>query len=488
MSLNSPDAAEIAPTVLRMLLDVLPLGVFLRDEQGRLLLVNQLAARRFGRSPEDMLGKTPHELYAADAAERILATDRQVLKDGQAIEREERHVLADGKLHTMFTGKVRVQFADGRFGVLGFGLDVTARKQAEDALRAQTELLASILDADPSYIVLKDAEGRYLMANRAFQAWTGRSLDTLRELKAQEIARTDGEREQIAAHEALARESGAAVTRVEHYIRLDGSESIVEATRIPMKDALGREQMLVVSRDVTAARRREAELETARQRADQANRAKDAFLANMSHELRTPMHGVLGSLALLSGMDLSDEQRRLIDIARRSGEHLLGVIDDVLDYSKIEAGGLTLDEQAVDLAGLTQEVVQSLALIAQGKGIDVRAEIDRALPSLILADAQRLRQVFINLLGNALKFTERGEICLALRAEAGRVHCSVRDTGIGMTDEQMARIFEPFVQADDSIGKRFGGTGLGLTITRRLLQAMGSDLQVQSVPGEGACF
>jgi PAS domain S-box-containing protein len=483
--LDSPNDAEIAPTVLRMLLDVLPLGVFLRDEQGRVLLVNQLAARRFGRTPEEMLGKTPHELYAA---ERILATDRKVLADGQAIEREERHMLADGKLHTMFTGKVRVQFADGRFGVLGFGLDVTARREAEDALREQTELLARIFDADPSFIVLKDAEGRYLMANRAFQTWTGRSLDTLRELKAHELARSDTEREQIAAHEAHARAAGEAVTREEHYVRLDGSASIVEATRIPMKDALGREQMLVVSRDVTAARRREAELEAARQRADQANRAKDAFLANMSHELRTPMHGVLGSLALLAGMALNDEQRRLVDIARRSGQHLLGVIDDVLDYSKIEAGGLTLDEHAVDIGSLAQEVVQSLALIAQGKGIELRADLDAALPRTLRADAQRLRQVFINLLGNALKFTDRGQICLELRVEAGVVECSVRDTGIGMTDEQMARIFEPFVQADDSIGKRFGGTGLGLSISRRLLQSMGCELRVQSALGQGACF
>lgn len=488
MSLNDPAAFEIAPAVLRMLLDVLPLGIFLRDEHGRVLLVNQLAAKRFGRDPEEMLGKTPHELYAADAAERILATDRQVLLDGKMIEREEHHVLADRKPHTMFIGKVRVDLGGGRFGVLGFGLDVTARKQAEDALRAQSDLLAKILDADPSFIVLKDAQGRYLMANRSFQEWTGRTLEELQQITAQGLARNDAEREQIAAHEAVSRATGVPVTRVERYVRADGSPSVVEATRICMQDIQGQEQMLVVSHDVTAAHRREAELEAARQRADEANRAKDAFLANMSHELRTPMHGVLGSLSLLGGMDLSPEQRRLVEIAQSSGRHLLGVIDDVLDYSKIEAGGLTLDQQAVDVAAVAREAGAGLSLIARGKGVALDVELAADLPAAIRADAQRLRQVFINLLGNALKFTEQGRVCLRLHAAPGTIHCSVQDTGIGMSAEQLARIFEPFVQADDSIGKRFGGTGLGLSISRRLLQAMGCELLVSSSPGAGSTF
>jgi signal transduction histidine kinase/DNA-binding response OmpR family regulator len=227
--------------------------------------------------------------------------------------------------------------------------------------------------------------------------------------------------------------------------------------------------------------------------AAEANRAKSAFLAMMSHEIRTPMNAVLGLATVLLNDELSEGQQQMVSVIRESGEALLRILDDILDYSKLDAGRLTLEPIPFSPASLTHEAVSVHGPSAMAKGLSISAAVDPAVPAMLLGDAGRIRQVLMNLVSNAVKFTDTGVVfiqvrCVEIHGSAVSVVWEVRDTGIGISKEKLGRLFEEFVQADDSITRRFGGTGLGLAISRRIVEQMGGTIEVDSQPGLGSAF
>ncbi len=257
-------------------------------------------------------------------------------------------------------------------------------------------------------------------------------------------------------------------------------------------------RMVVVRTDITERKQQELVLEQARDAAEQAAKAKSNFLAAMSHEIRTPMNGVVSMANLLDQSALSGEQRQMVGIIRQSAHALLEIIDDILDFSKIEAGRLSVERLEFDFVALVEDVAELMALRANEKGLELVVDCDPAIPARLLGDPTRVRQVLFNLVGNAIKFTQRGLVAIdaewqAEHSESGRndrgaLQISVRDTGIGLTEDQSARLFRPFVQAEDSTARKFGGTGLGLAISRRLVELMGGSIGLDSKPGEGSRF
>jgi signal transduction histidine kinase len=295
----------------------------------------------------------------------------------------------------------------------------------------------------------------------------------------------------------LARTCAELKSRVHHLQNeqevLSASHNHIVAEMLEAKEKHARQQERYVSMLESEVEKRSADLKDALEAAERANQAKSTFLANMSHEIRTPMTAILGYADLMRDSELTREEiEEFVDVVKGNGEHLLQILNGILDISKIEAHRLTLEYLDFDINQLVQEVITLLRVRAEGKGLTLTAEFDPDLPTLVHTDPTRLRQILVNLVGNALKFTELGGIrvvCRPRREEHDEyLDFEVIDTGIGMTGDQVSQLFQPFSQADSSTTRRFGGTGLGLTISKNLAELMGGDITVKSAPGEGSEF
>lgn len=294
---------------------------------------------------------------------------------------------------------------------------------------------------------------------------------------------------------ALQETRDALVVRVERDI-----DTSADAFHLFQTNALLRQRVEERTRALSAAnetlrqeieerKRIEAQLIAARDQAEEANRAKTEFLANMSHELRTPLNGVVGMTSLLLQAELAPVERECAETIQQSADSLQTLINEILDFSRIEAGRMTIVPESFSLIRLTQDALRAVEHDATERGLDVSFDPAPELPEAVFGDAQRLRQVLLNLLTNAVKFTHRGHIRLCVTvAEPERIRFAVEDTGIGISDAQQGRIFEAFTQADASTTRRYGGTGLGLTISQRLVRLMGGDIGVVSRPGAGSTF
>ncbi len=366
-----------------------------------------------------------------------------------------------------------------------------ALRREKERVRETRDVLANILDTVPQAIFWKNNEGIYQACNESFAK--------LQNMHATQIVgRTDFDfpavpREHAEAYRAddLATIQSGRPKRniIEPVQTADGKRIWVETTKIPFKDAEGRPRgVLGVFEDVTERKAAQELLENAKHIADSANAAKSEFLSHMSHEIRAPLNGVIGYCSLLGATPLSGEQLDYVKSISLSGDSLLQIINTLLDFSKIEAGKVELECLDIDLRLLVSEVCQILMPAAKSKGLEFECTFGNDLPQVVRGDPVRVKQILTNLVGNAVKFTPSGSVMVSVTSSGRDLILTVRDTGIGIPPEALGKIFEPFMQAEVSHTRTFGGTGLGLVICKRLANLMGGDIFVQSVPGSGSEF
>jgi PAS domain S-box-containing protein len=371
-------------------------------------------------------------------------------------------------------------------------LNHAARKR-EERLRRSEGRYRTLVEAAPIGVCTADAQGRFVAVNDAYCALSDHARD---ELVGADFGRVlpPEQREGLVA--TYQRRVAADAREPWEYTLLTrgGERRTVLANGVTTTGPEGRLERLNFVVDITARKSGEEELRRANAELERATQAKSEFLATTSHEIRTPLNGVIGLTNLLQATALDPRQREYLVGIQASGTALLGLISDILDLSKIEAGRLTLERQPLDLRRLVGEIVALFAAEAQAKGLDLCTQVDPAVPPLLTGDALRLRQVLANLVGNAVKFTVQGMVMVGVAAaidddaESVLLRMTVRDTGIGIAPEVQATLFAPFVQAEASTTRRYGGTGLGLAIARGLVEAMGGQIGVESALGQGSTF
>ncbi len=484
MSMNTNNNAEsdfskIENAVLRAkkeweaTFDRIPDLLVLTDAEGTILRCN--------RSTIDKLGTTYHKILGQPVSSFFV--------DGQMphIEIDDRvgaEVQLSGISDWFKLTSCQVPLAGNDNSLLYIFQDITRQKHDENEILKQKEFFESLFQYNPVAVVILDLEEKISSINPAFEALFGYTASEVIGKRLDPLVAPESLQEAVDLTRTVL--DGGTVRGLASRQRKDGTKVDVDFAGVPVIVEGKKQGILAIYYNVT-------ELVEAKRLAEQADRAKSEFLANMSHEIRTPMNGIMGMLELLLDTSLNSEQRDYVATARDSAEALLGILNDVLDFSKIEAGQLSIDTIEYDLRSTVEGVAHTLVSRAENKGIELACLIDKDVPSRVLGDAGRLRQVLINLVGNAIKFTHEGEVVIRVMMQSktdknSTLRFLVSDTGIGIPLDRQSAVFERFVQADSSSTRKYGGTGLGLTISAQLTKMMGGDIGLESEPGKGSTF
>ncbi|WP_175772032.1 ATP-binding protein [Paraburkholderia phenazinium] len=479
------------------MMEMVPYPLVAKDLQGRYIAINRAYEESSGLPREQILGRTGEEVQVWGAANsyKLERATREAMKTGERSQLELEFAGTNGQVrHGLFWTSL-CRGVDGKPScVLGTVVDITDIRRAEMHARENERRLFDVTRSLPAVVfqLRRDLHGRYSFPyiggdTRNLLGGDSSALMKLGEIDFERVWADDRPR-------VLAElERSACSERPIHMeFRSHACDGVrwVRAELVPRREATGSVVWSGYWVDASAEHARSEELARARDLAEAASRAKDDFLAMMSHEIRTPMNGVLGLVEVLERTRLNADQGEMLSMIHESAGALLQILDDLLDYSKIEAGRLSIESEPIDLRELVDNAVGLLAGRAHEKGLKVRVDIAPEVAASLRGDSVRLRQILFNLLGNAIKFTLAGEVDVRVGVveqtqQSQTLEMSVEDTGIGIAPEVQARLFEPFVQAESSTTRRFGGTGLGLTICRKLIALMGGALELQSTPGVG---
>ena len=479
--------------LFRALNEASPVGIVSESQDGKIRMSNPEFRRMFGYSEEDLKDKSIDEVLATgESYADAVAISKQVLS-GRVLRKTAKRKQKNGELLDVEIFGAPLLLDGKTIGQLAVYLDISRRTKAEKSIRESEELFRLLSAAAPIGIVRCDREGRIVYANQRWGEMTGRTSDSALGFGWMDALHPE-DRGNVERRWKTGIELGTEIKDETRFITPDGRVVWIQwQTRVlrgPDGAPIG---FVGVLEDVTQRRAGEERLLEAKQAAEAANQAKSQFLANVSHEIRTPMNGILGMTELALETPLNSEQREYLSMVQGCAVSLLEIIDDLLDFSKIENGKIELEQIPFSILDCAENALQPVAMRAQQKGLGLEWYIRGELPEWVQGDPTRLRQVLINLLGNAAKFTEEGEVTLGIEylhgdAEHASAKFSVSDTGIGIPPEHRAKIFEAFQQSDNSVTRQYGGTGLGLSISARLIELMGGKLQLESEVGKGSTF
>ncbi|NGZ82756.1 PAS domain S-box protein [Duganella aceris] len=510
---RAEEALQASSERYRQIVQTAAEGIWMTNADDRTTFVNPTLAHMLDYDIEQMMGRAMTD-FMDDAGRALLKQHMQHRLSGEASQGDVCFLRRDGSSVWCLLSTTVVNSDAGHYaGTLAMLTDITARRQAEGALRDSSQRLASIFNAVTNGLVMVDGGGVILERNAAATRMLAHTADIDGDGLWRGV-REDGTPFDLASHPVrLALVMGMSVRDVVMGLaQPDGALHWLSVNAEPIPDQAGAVQLVVASlTDITDRKRgedalrelnehleervaiRTGELEHARQVAEEASQTKGQFLANMSHEIRTPMNGVIGMAYLALKTDLDPRQRDYLEKIRFAGEHLLGIIDDILDISKIEAGKLEIEQVDFALDHVIQTLTTVVAPKAAGRELELVFDLDPTLPKVLRGDPLRLGQVLINYTNNAIKFSEKGRIEVRVRQVVGDAHgCLLRfevsDCGIGLSEREIDKLFQSFQQADTSTTREYGGTGLGLSICKQLAQLMGGEVGVRSRPGHGSTF
>ncbi len=486
-----------AEVLYASLIDNLPVHVLRKDREGRLLFASRSFCELMGKPVDEIVGKTDFDLFPEPLARKYRADDERVIQTGRILETVEENT-SGGERH--FVEVMKAPVWDANEVIVGVQIifwDVTERHQAEEALRTNEMRYRTLFDSSRDAIMILDPQDGFLNGNAAaldlFGCGTEAEFTASSPIDLSPPYQPDGQPSGSKAQEmiSIALEKGSHFFDWKHR-RLGGTEfyATVLLTRMELE---GRQLLQATVRDVTDQRLAAEALQAAKEAAEEASRAKSDFLARMSHEIRTPMNAIIGMTELVLDTHLETVQHEYLSMVRDASDSLLEIINDILDFSKIEAGRLELSRAPFRLREGLGDTLKTLAVRAADKELELASRIAPDVPERLIGDLGRLRQIVINLVGNAVKFTEKGEVVLEveLQDRSGdqvTLHFVVHDTGIGIPKDKAGSIFEAFEQIARFSTRRHGGTGLGLAICRRLVEMMGGRVWVESDLGQGSHF
>ena len=493
---DSERALREVETSYLTLIDSLPLCVLIKDRTGKRTVANRRYLDWHETTLDQVIGKTDADLFPPDLASKYTRDDQDVIRTGTVLHGEEEYRGPQGEL--MWIDRIKCPLRDTAGNVTGVQLlfwDITDKRRAEEALEKERYLLQTLLETIPDSIYFKDRESRFLRISDSMAEKFGLNDSSAAIGKTDADIFTEEHAQQARADELSVMNSGQPlVASIEKETWPDRDDTWCSTTKMPLRNSSGEiVGTFGISRDVSDLKEAQDELREARDAADAANHAKSEFVANMSHEIRTPMNGIIGMGELLVDTNLTREQSEYLGMIRQSADSLLLLLNDILDFSKIEAGKLELDSVPFNLSDCVGKTTQTLALRAAEKGLELACRIAPDLPERFVGDPGRVRQMIVNLVGNAIKFTEEGEVVVEV-TEAKRandhicLHFAVKDTGIGIPPEKQQSVFDAFTQADASTTRRFGGTGLGLSISSQLVRLMKGEIWIESEVDVGTTF
>ncbi|MBZ5502907.1 MAG: PAS domain S-box protein [Acidobacteriia bacterium] len=487
-------ALEERTQFLNSLIENLPVGISVTSPSDLIEMCNPAFEKLFRYRRQEILGRNILDILSSGPLRAEMLAVRAQMAQGKTVRLETRRKRSDGSLVDVEVTATTIDRGDTRSGNLVIFQDIAERKRAEREIEEQKNFLRSLVDNLPVGVIATGIDDTVQMCNPAFERLFGYRQQDIVGRSIIELLGSPGQlTAEMQATRKLLMVEGKPAHVVAQRKRSDGSLLDVEILGVPLIRGNVASGSLVIYQDVTERKRAEEALLRAKDAAVAASRAKSDFLANMSHEIRTPMNGIIGMTELALDTSLTTEQRDYLGMAKTSADWLLTLINDILDFSKIEAGKLDLSTVEFPFQESLGETLKILALRAHQKGLELAWRMGPGVPERLTGDPDRLRQILVNLVGNAVKFTERGEIVVDVQKESEDhtgllLHFRVRDTGIGIPKAHQQMIFDAFTQGDASATRKYGGTGLGLTIAARLVNLMGGTIWVESEPGRGSTF